>query len=249
MHNSNNDSDLLRDFTLSQILIRNFKASVVFEKYNLDFCCSGNKSLLTACSENAIDYKEVLSELNNLTIVHGYTNHKHFNLGIISLIDFIISYHHGFVRNIIPVIATHTQIIASIHGKINPKILEVARIFSILYKDLKQHMMKEEEIIFPYIKQLVMASNNLSKAERPYFGNLGNPIKMLEEEHFISGDELLQLRELTDNYEANDNACYTQKLCYQELKEFEEDLNVHVFLENNILFPKAIQLEKEILGV
>jgi len=246
MHNS--DNDLTGDLTLSQILTGNFKAAAVFEKYNLDFCCSGNKSLIAACKEKGIDYKIVLSELNNFSFHYRNLNNKFFFSGIGSLIDHIVNYHHDFVRTMIPVIVTHIQIIASAHGKSDSVIAEIAKIFSIVYKDLKHHMMKEEEIIFPYIKQLVLASNNKSGIEPPYFGNLENPIRMLEEEHFLSSDELCELRMLTGNYEIKDNSCSTQIICYRELKEFEEDLTIHVFLENKILFPEAVRLEKEVMG-
>jgi regulator of cell morphogenesis and NO signaling len=146
----------------------------------------------------------------------------------------------------IPVIAAHTQKVASVHGENHPETIAIAKHFSVVYKDLKQHMMKEEQMLFPFIKYLSKAEQKKSSAERPFFGTVKNPIKMMEIEHQNAGDELSGIRDLSDNYTPPDDACNTYKVCYQELKEFEEDLHQHVHLENNILFPKSILLEDKI---
>ena len=244
---NNNVKESLNNLTLSQIVTTNFKAAAVFEKYNLDFCCRGNKLISEACSEKGIDVHTVEEELNNLVSDNKETDSRFNEWSLDFLIEYIINNHHNYIRNIVPVLTAHTQKVASVHGENHPETIEVAKIFSVVYKDLKQHMMKEEEILFPYIKQLVKASNNGTKAERPYFGSVTNPIKMMEAEHQAAGDELFEIRRLTNNYTPPEDACNTYKIAYSELKEFEEDLHKHVHLENNILFPKAIKLEKEIV--
>ena len=163
------------------------------------------------------------------------------------LIDYIINNHHSYVTKMIPVISAHTKKINLVHGKNHPELSKVESAFERVYKDLKQHMMKEEQILFPFIKYLVSAKNNGRKAELPYFGTVKNPIKMMEAEHQAAGDEMHEIRNLTQNYIAPDDACETYKATMFELKEFEEDLHKHVYLENYILFPKSVKLETELL--
>lgn len=231
--------------TLSEIVKNNFKAAAVFEKYNLDFCCKGNKFLSAACVEKGVDESEILSELQRIkTYQNSSINYEEWSLDF--LIDYIVNTHHSYVRRMIPIISEHVNKIATVHGQNHPELKEIARIFSVVYKDLKQHMMKEEEILFPHIKYLVKSKANGTKIESPYFGTVQNPIRLMESEHQNAGDELFEIRRLSNSYKVPEDACNTFSVTFQELKEFEEDLHKHVHLENSILFPKSIQLEAEL---
>lgn len=234
--------------TLSQIVIKNYKAAQVFERYGLDFCCRGNKLISEACAEKGINKEEIVSELNNLN-GSGHTDNVIFNEWDLSVLaEYIVNKHHSYVRKMIPVIAAHTQKVALVHGENHPETIEIAKHFSVVYKDLKQHMMKEEQMLFPYIKYLAGAEHNNSAAEKPFFGTVKNPVRMMEIEHQNAGDEMFEIRKLSNNYNPPEDACNTYKVCWQELKEFEEDLHQHVHLENNILFPKAIRLEEKMFS-
>ena len=231
--------------TLSEIVKNNFKAAAVFEKYNLDFCCKGNKFLSTACVEKGMDESEILSELQRIKEYQNSSiNYEEWSLDF--LIDYIINTHHSYVRRMIPIISEHVNKVASVHGSNHPELKEIARIFSVVYKDLKQHMMKEEEILFPHIKYLVKSKANGTKIESPYFGTVQNPVRLMESEHQNAGDELFEIRRLSNSYKVPEDACNTFSVTFQELKEFEEDLHKHVHLENSILFPKSIQLEAKL---
>ncbi len=247
MHEMNNiNSEELSSLTLSEIVTKNYKAAEVFERYGLDFCCRGNKLIPDACNEKGLNKDEILADLKSLN-GNGQTHHFNFDEWDLSILtDYIVNKHHNYIRKMIPVIAAHTQKVASVHGENHPETIAIAKHFSVVYKDLKQHMMKEEQMLFPFIKYLSKAEQNKSSAERPFFGTVKNPIKMMEIEHQNAGDELSGIRDLSDNYTPPDDACNTYKVCYQELKEFEEDLHQHVHLENNILFPKSILLEDKI---
>ncbi|MGE5811535.1 MAG: iron-sulfur cluster repair di-iron protein [Ignavibacteria bacterium] len=247
MHEMNNiNSEELSSLTLSEIVTKNYKAAEVFERYGLDFCCRGNKLIPDACNEKGLNKDEILADLMSLN-GNGQTHHFNFNEWDLSILtDYIVNKHHNYIRKMIPVISAHTQKVASVHGENHPETIAIAKHFSVVYKDLKQHMMKEEQMLFPFIKYLSKAEQNKSSAERPFFGTVKNPIKMMEIEHQNAGDELSGIRDLSDNYTPPDDACNTYKVCYQELKEFEEDLHQHVHLENNILFPKSILLEDKI---
>ncbi|MEJ2194955.1 MAG: hemerythrin domain-containing protein, partial [Ignavibacteriaceae bacterium] len=123
---------------------------------------------------------------------------------------------------------------------------KIFEFFSIIYKDLKQHMLKEEQMLFPFIKQIVKAKKDNLRTERPYFGSVQNPIRMMESEHENAGEGFHEIKRLSNNYSIPEDGCETYAVLYKELKEFEDDLHKHIHLENNILFPKAIELEKEL---
>lgn len=235
-----------RNLTLSEIVTENFKTAAVFEKYNMDFCCGGNKPVSKACEEKGLDSSALIEELKSVKNKNVDVE-KYTEWSLDFLIDYIVNNHHSYVKRMIPVLAAHTQKIASVHGKNHPELAQVAISFERVYKDLKHHMMKEEQILFPFVKQLVNAKKNATKSEAPYFGSVKNPIRMMEAEHQAAGDELYEIRNLTNNYLVPDDACNTYSVTMQELRDFEEDLHKHVYLENYILFPKSIELEKELL--
>lgn len=240
------NANALRELTLSQIVNDNFRAAAIFEKYNLDFCCGGNLPVKEACEQKGLDSSVIYNELRTLNEdIRPDQKYDEWNLDF--LIDYIVNNHHSYILRMIPVLSAHTQKIAAVHGKNHPELLSVAESFSRVYKDLRQHMMKEEQILFPFIKQLVKSQRNGKKTEAPFFGSVRNPIKMMEAEHQAAGDEMHEIRKLTDNYRIPDDACNTYMVTLQELKEFEEDLHKHVYLENYILFPKSVKLESELV--
>jgi len=232
--------------TLSEIVTQDYKAAAVFEKYNLDFCCGGNKPVSEACKEKGLDSSAVIEDLKSIRNKSGNTD-KYDTWGLDFLIDYIVNNHHTYVNKMIPLLSAHTQKIAAVHGKNHPELIAVAGRFGRVYKDLRQHMLKEEQILFPFIKQLVGTKNRGGRAETPYFGTVKNPIRMMEVEHQAAGDEMHEIRHLTDNYTIPDDACNTYSIAMLELKDFEEDLHKHVYLENYVLFPRSVELEEKLL--
>ncbi len=239
--------DVFREMTLSQIVTVNYKAAAVFEKYSLDFCCKGNRAFNEVCKEKGIDAEEILVQIKNIDEKSSDNNMRFNTWELDFLVDYIINNHHQYVRESIPVIAAHADKVVVAHSKNHPELIGISKIFTMVYKELKQHLVKEEEILFPYIKNLVRVNQNLISYEKPYFGKIENPIKMMEVEHETAGDGMYDIRMITDNFTIPDDACNTFALFYNELKEFEEDLHKHVHIENNILFPKSINLEETIL--
>ena len=236
------------ELTLADIVTKNFKTAGIFEKYNLDYCCGGKKTIEQACSENGSDPEVIYSEIEKINSEKVEIPERIDDWDFDFIVDYIINNHHKFVRNMIPLISLHTEKVASAHGQNHPEIKEVAKVFSAVYKELKQHMMKEEEILFPYIKNLVKVNKGEAKFEKPYFGRIGNPINMMELEHQSAGESMYSIRKLTNNYDPPSDACDTFRVCLKELKEFEEDLHKHVHLENNVLFPKSILLEENLIA-
>jgi regulator of cell morphogenesis and NO signaling len=243
-----NFSEAHSDQTMADIVTKNFKTAGIFEKYDLDFCCGGNKTIAQACRENGTDPDLVFSEIEKIESEKVEIPERIDDWDLDFIVDYIVNNHHKFVRYMIPIVSSHADKVASAHEKNHPETLTVAKVFSTIYKDLKQHMMKEEEILFPYIKYLVKVRNGEVKFEKPYFGRIGNPINMMELEHQSAGESMHSIRKLTNNYATPSDACNTYKVCLNELREFEEDLHKHVHLENNILFPKAVLLEEQLIS-
>lgn len=233
--------------TLAELVTDNIRAAIVFEEFDLDFCCRGNRTLKEACAEKNIAIEKVVSHLVEL----GKSNNGHYQINDWSLdflVEYILNNHHQYVRRMIPVITLHADKVASVHGKNHPETLRIADLFLAVREELEMHMMKEERILFPQIKQMVLTQKENSQFFPPAFGSIQNPIRMMEFEHSNAGDALYQIRQLSNNYSHPEDACNTFKALYSELKEFEEDLHKHIHLENNILFPKSIELESELLS-
>ena len=155
--------------------------------------------------------------------------------------------HHKYVADNIPLLREFTAKVARVHGEAHPEVVEIARLFEAVAAELEQHMMKEENILFPYIKQLAQADSS-RQITPPPFGTVGNPIRMMEMEHENAGNILKKIGELSGGFVPPPDACNTYRVSYLKLREFEADLHQHIHLENNILFPKAIELESRLLG-
>ena len=241
--------DNINNHTLSEIVTDNYHTSAVFDKYDLDFCCRGNITFENACKENSLDPEIVFAEIEKVYSNSIFNDQRYDEWELDFLIDYILNIHHKYVSRMIPVIAEHCNKVVASHGESHPELNKIFEIFSIMYKDLKQHMLKEEQMLFPYIRKLVKAKQNKTKTERPYFGSVRNPIRMMESEHENAGDGFHEIKRRSNNYSIPEDGCETYAVLYKELKEFEDDLHKHIHLENNILFPKAIELENEMLKV
>ena len=163
------------------------------------------------------------------------------------LLDHIVNTHHAYVRAALPTIMRHLEQISQAHGSRHAELGSVVDSFSQLRGELEQHLLKEERILFPYIRDLASAADQCGRAPSP-FGTVENPIHMLEHEHRDAADGLETIRRLTDGYTPPEDACATYAVCMAELREFEADLHRHVHLENNVLFPRAIALERGTAG-
>ncbi len=238
----------LRTLTLKTIVTNNFQTAAIFEKYSLDFCCRGGRTIDDACKEKGIDVASVLTDLLSIEKKGGAPAEQFTAMDPDILCDHIVETHHAFVSRMIPVLFTHTKKIAAVHGENHPELLSIAEHFETVAMELTQHMKKEEQLLFPFIKQLQAAKRSGQTAAVAPFGSVQNPIRMMEAEHQNAGDELYAIRALSSGYTVPEDGCTTYRITFQELKEFENDLHQHVHLENNILFPKALALEQEMIS-
>ena len=162
------------------------------------------------------------------------------------LADYIEKKHHRYVQEKTAEIIPYLDKICRVHGAHHPELFEINEHFNATAGELAKHMKKEELILFPIVRKLAKAKEEGSKMVAPPFGSIQNPINAMMDEHSTEGDRFRKIEELSNNYTPPQDACNTYGVTLGLLKEFEQDLHLHIHLENNILFPKAIELEKEL---
>ncbi len=222
--------------TIGEIVANDFRAASIFKEAGIDFCCGGNKSLTEACKEKGADEVHLIQQLETLTQtpVTNAMNFKEWNPGFLS--DYIVNTHHKFVLKNLPELVFYTQKIADVHGDNHPELLEVAGLFAKINEELLQHLKNEEEVLFPAIKE---AEKHTSVAVK---STIVSEITRMQGEHEFAGGAMDKINVLTNNYRIPADACNTYRVSLKLLEQFEDDLHIHVHLENNILYPKALKL-------
>jgi regulator of cell morphogenesis and NO signaling len=238
----------IQDLTLAEIVSTNYKAAEVFEKFDLDFCCKGKRSLREACEIDQIPMDEIVRDLNDLYDAKSDIIARFNAWDLHFLVDFIVKNHHDYVRSADQRLLFYTQKIAMVHGIHHPELAEVEELFAELSGEMEVHMRKEEFMLFNYIKKLENAIKTGASMDELGFGSVSSPISRMEDEHEEAGKIMFRIRELTNHYNPPADACNTYRITLQELDEYERDLHQHIHLENNILFPKALLLENEIIS-
>jgi regulator of cell morphogenesis and NO signaling len=234
-------SDQLSSLTLAQIVNSNHKAATVFEKYHLDFCCKGKRSLQQACNEQQLTLSEVAEELQGIFSNKGDGIVDFDKMSLTQLCEYIVQTHHAYVKNEMPQIYAYLHKVASKHGDRHPELYKIFQTFAAVKEEMEGHMKKEELILFPRIKELEKLANSETGQFQLNIGYLQSPINVMEHEHDHAGTQLNEIRILTNDYTPPQDACTTYRLSFAALQAFELDLHQHVHLENNILFPKAIE--------
>jgi regulator of cell morphogenesis and NO signaling len=231
------------DATVRDIVNQDFRAAALFESRGIDFCCGGGKTLAEACAAAGADSATVLRELATLGEAEPAAAPRFTSWDLDFLTDYIESNHHAYVRGAIETILAHTRKVAEKHGPNHPEVVEIARLFEGVAQELTHHMMKEEHILFPFIRDLAAQARAGRPAPPSPFGTVRNPIHMMEMEHESAGTAMRRIRELSGQFMPPSDACATFQVTYRELQEFERDLHQHIHLENNILHPRAVALE------
>jgi regulator of cell morphogenesis and NO signaling len=226
----------------------NYKTVEVFEKLRIDFCCGGDISLEEACKRQKVNADEVLGSLKTLIGSTETDSDRIHALPLDQLIDHIVEVHHSYVLEAIPVLQKYLHKIADVHGANHPELAVVEDYFNQTADNLLQHMDKEEQILFPMIKEMVSARSGETEFLGSHCGTVQSPISVMKQEHEAEGDRFEKISVMTNNYFIPEDACNSFAYAYQKLQEFEQDLHRHIHLENNILFPEAIKLERELIN-
>ena len=232
--------------TVADYVTENIKTADIFKNHGIDFCCGGNISIEKACAKKNVNQEVLEKELNQVDAVRDVIeDYNKWELDFLMI--YIENVHHTYVKESMPLISEYANKVAKVHGHHYSQVLKINQLFHEVANELLAHMQKEEEILFPFIKQLVDAKKEENKSVSAPFGTVNNPIRMMEQEHESAGDIFKEIATLTNNYTPPAEACNTFKALYAKLDEFEQDLHKHIHLENNILHPKAIILEKELM--
>jgi regulator of cell morphogenesis and NO signaling len=223
--------------TLAQIVNDNHQAASVFEKYNLDFCCKGKRSLQIACEEKNLQGELVAAEIDSVLQQQIKPLNDFNSFSLTELVEYIVSTHHAYTKRELSQIFTYLQKVSSKHGERHNELYRIFECFASLKEEMEMHMRKEELILFPKIEELetIDQSSELSM-------NIQVPISVMEDEHEHAGNLMEKIRLYSSNYTPPEDACTTYRLSFAALQALEKDLHQHVHLENNILFPKAIEL-------
>lgn len=234
------------DETLGQIAAKDLRKAEVFKKYGLDFCCGGKKTVKEACAEKGLDVTKVEQELQQADKMPESRPLPYGDWSLDFLADYIVNTHHSYVKKNLPDINAYAKKVMKVHGGQHPELVRIHQLVEEVNAELTAHLVKEEKILFPYIRELFTAKNNAQTVNAVPFGTVQNPINLMEAEHELVGKNLAEIRELSHNYLLPEDACASYSLLYRMLDEFEDDLHLHIHLENNILFPKALEIEKQI---
>ena len=221
--------------TIGEIVAQDFTTATIFKEAGLDFCCGGKKTLEEACNEKGIDAAALASRLVNSGEVRTGTTHKFNEWQPGFLCDYIVNEHHSYIRKALPDLVFYTQKIAKVHAGNHRELQEVAELFSQINRELLQHLKKEEDILFPAVKEIFSSRSERSKAV------IRKEIDAILGEHEFAGGAMDRINSLTGGYKLPEDACNSYRLTFNLLEKFEDDLHTHVHLENNILFPKTLK--------
>lgn len=234
--------------SIGELVASDYRKAEVFSKFGLDFCCGGKKSIKEACEEKGLDTVEVERALKAVEDEPQSNETDVSNWELDFLADYIVNTHHKYVENALPMLDEFSSKVARVHGNSHPEVVLIAEHYNLVANELRAHMPKEEQILFPYIKEMVAAKKQGTDLNPAGFGSIANPIKMMEDEHTSAGENMEKIRDLSSDFTLPEDACSSYGVLFGKLEEFEKDLHRHIHLENNVLFKKAIELEKELLG-
>jgi len=240
--------NIQKNNNIGELVALDYRAASVFKKYGIDFCCQGSRTIEDACVAKELDSDSVVTDLNSINQETSGATIDYNSWPIDLLADYIEKKHHRYVEDTTKEIKPYLEKLCRVHGMRHPELFEINEHFIASAYELAMHMKKEELVLFPFVRQMAKAKHDKTEISVPHFGTVENPIQMMMNEHTTEGDRFRKIEVLSNNYEAPHDACNTYRVTLALLKEFEADLHLHIHLENNILFPKAIELEKQLVN-
>src|SRR5215204_3939892 len=234
---------------VTDIVTQDYRTADVFRKYDIDFCCGGKWPLDIICKNKNLEVEKVLNELQKIVRQASSNAAIDFDSWDIDfLTDYILNVHHRYLKKALSETKEQVSKFLDDHRKKFPELEEIEVIINQFIREIPPHMKQEEEIFFPYIKQIYHAHKHRESYARLLIRTLRKPLEeVMQKEHEITGSNLNKLRRITNNYTHPEKACITHKITFAKLKELDKDLVQHIHLESNILFPKAIKMEQELL--
>ena len=233
------------EMTVREVTLQMPESTRFFERLKIDYCCGGNQPLAQACASAGLEVGAVVGMLDEVVKSNATdaTSLDFQNTSLDKLIEHIVNTHHVFTKSEMDRLEALTAKVIGAHGKNHPELMHLGELLKTLCADLKPHMFKEEVVLFPYIVAMTRAAGQNQPAPFAPFGTVNNPVRMMMREHDTAGQILREMRALTSDYTVPPDACVSYQTLYAALENFEKDLHQHIHLENNILFPKALDLE------
>jgi regulator of cell morphogenesis and NO signaling len=221
--------------TVAELAVSHPGALSIFAKYNIDYCCGGQRSIEDACVRIGLDPDKIKKEIYESSAGDSAQVLRPDKWSSAFLIDYIVQNHHAYVKEAIPELTYFLDKVCDAHGHDTPELIQIREIFGELSQELSDHMTKEEVILFPALKRLDEQNND----DHPLKASVRAPISVMEHEHDSAGEFIKAIRSLSKNYIPHEFACPTFRITFQKLQEFDNDLMRHIHLENNILFKRT----------
>lgn len=220
-------------------------ATRVFEKAGIDYCCGGGKPFQEACAAAGVSTDEVVRSLEQAgeSTAPAADATQWQTQPLSQLASYIVGKHHVFTRDELARLDALLSKVCSVHGQNHSELFRIQSLFQDLNRDLIPHMQKEEMVLFPYIEQMEAAASEGKPAPVPFFGTVQNPIRMMMMEHETVGEILKQIRQISGGFSVPEDGCISYETLYKALDALEQDLHQHIHLENNILFPRTVEME------
>lgn len=234
-----------KDSIIGELVAEDYRTAAVFKRNGIDFCCNGNRSIGDACSQKQLEATALIRQLEAVATQKSDGSPDFNSWPLDLLADYVEKKHHRYVEAKIEEIRPFLSKVARVHGDRHPELFEVEQLFEASAGELTVHMKKEELMLFPYIRKMVSAAKSGIPVQA-VFGSVQNPIGMMIHEHDTEGARFRRIAELTRDYTPPADGCNTYRVTLSLLKEFEDDLHLHIHLENNILFPKSVELEEHL---
>lgn len=238
--------DLNNDF-IGQIVAQDFRTAAIFKKNGIDFCCGGHKTIEQACKEKGKEAQAIYEAISSLPDSENKGVTADFGSWPLDLLaDYVEKIHHRYAYEKIPLLQGFLEKLCNVHGERHPELFQVRDLFELSVSALGEHFFKEEQVLFPMVRSLANALLTDALLEPVHCGSVENPIEVMMSEHDNEGKRFELISELTSGYTPPADGCNTYRATYALLKEFEDDLHTHIHIENNILFPRTIKLEKQL---
>lgn len=231
---------------VGELVAKDYRTAQVFKDQKIDFCCQGNRSIAAVCEANGLDQEVLLEKLQRVQQESktGAPDYQSWPLDLLA--DYVEKTHHRYAEKQIPILKGYLAKIGEVHGDRHPELFEIAKHFDASAGELSMHMKKEELMLFPLMRKMIKEQQKGAKIDPATFGSVVAPIQKMMSEHDAEGERFREIAKLTQDYTPPADACNTYKVTFGLLKEYEDDLHLHIHLENNILFPNSIALEKEL---
>ncbi len=227
---------ILEEKKVGEFVIEDYRNAHLFSKHGIDFCCGGKKTLREACLYANADIPTVITEIESLAS-EGVPELLLERLNLAELIEYIVSTHHTYTRRNGELLLLYSNKMVNAHGEKHPEVIPLNKVIKALIDDLMPHLLKEENVLFPAIVALEKGTPlNFPKEQ------IVHPIQGMEWEHEEVGRIIADLKSITNNFIPPTYACTTWKICYATLEEYIKDLQTHIHLENNVLFPRVLKM-------